>query len=70
VDLETTLTTKLKSIENMVYDNVPISKDEADNAVISTWGHPSDLKVDGKTLGHLHHHDIMRLLDIVEFERG
>jgi seryl-tRNA synthetase len=54
----------------MVYDNVPISKDEADNAVISTWGQPSDLKVDGKTLGHLHHHDIMRLLDIVEFERG
>jgi seryl-tRNA synthetase len=26
--------------------------------------------IDGKTLGHLHHHEIMNILDIVELERG
>jgi len=26
--------------------------------------------VDGNSLGHLHHHEIMACLDIVEFERG
>ena len=26
--------------------------------------------MDGKTLGRLHHHEIMSLLDIVELERG
>jgi len=26
--------------------------------------------VDGKTLGKLHHHEVMNLLDIVELERG
>jgi seryl-tRNA synthetase len=29
-----------------------------------------ELTVDGKTLGHLHHHEIMQCLDMVEFERG
>jgi hypothetical protein len=37
---------------------------------VSTWGDIPELKVDGKTLGHLHHHEIMQLLDMVEFERG
>lgn len=49
---------------------MPISKDEANNAIVSQWGEIPDLKVDGKTLGHLHHHEIMQCLDIVEFERG
>lgn len=26
--------------------------------------------VDGKTLGHLHHHEIMQVLDVVELDRG
>ena len=37
---------------------------------MATWGKPSELKVDGKTLGKLHHHEIMECLDICEFERG
>jgi len=28
------------------------------------------LEVDGKTIGKLHHHEVMGLLDLVEFERG
>ena len=50
--------------------DVPISKDEANNAVVSQWGEIPDLQIDGRTLGHLHHHEIMALADMVEFERG
>jgi seryl-tRNA synthetase len=61
---------KLNLIGNLVFSDVPISKNEDDNAVTSTWGTIPELKVDGKTLGHLHHHEIMECLDMVEFERG
>lgn len=63
-------TKKLNTIGNIVYDDVPISKDEANNAVVEKWGDIPELKVDGKSLGHLHHHEIMQCLDMVEFERG
>jgi len=39
-----------------VYKDVPISNDEENNAIVSLWGRPSDLVVDGATLGKLHHH--------------
>lgn len=61
---------KLNLIGNIVYTDVPISKDEEQNKVVSTWGEIPALKVDGKSLGHLHHHEIMQCLDMVEFERG
>ena len=57
-------------IGNIVYHDVPVSKDEANNAIVATYGKPSELKGDGKTLGHLHHPEIMECLDICEFERG
>ena len=41
-----------------------------DEQIDAKWGEVPDLKVDGKTLGHLHHHEIMQCLDMVEFERG
>jgi seryl-tRNA synthetase len=28
------------------------------------------LEIDGKTLGKLHHHEIMNLIDMVDLERG
>jgi seryl-tRNA synthetase len=64
------LNAKLNTIGNIVYHDVPISKDEANNAVVSTWGTIPELKVDGRSLGKLHHHEIMEVLDICEFERG
>ena len=70
VEVENMRTKKLGTIGNLVFSDVPISKDEVDNAVVSTWGEIPELKVDGKTLGHLHHHEIMQCLDMVEFERG
>lgn len=69
-EVENERTKKLNTIGNIVYSDVPISKDEANNAIVAKWGEVPDLKVDGKTLGHLHHHEIMQVLDMVEFERG
>jgi seryl-tRNA synthetase len=70
VETEKQLNAKVNIIGNLIAADVPISKNEDDNAVVSTWGEPSTLKVDGKTIGHLHHHEIMQILDIVELERG
>ncbi len=69
-EVETERTKKLNTIGNLVWSDVPIFKDEAHNVVVNKWGEIPDLKVDGKTLGHLHHHEIMQCLDMVEFERG
>lgn len=70
-EIENERTKKLNTIGNIVADSVPTSKDEdKDNGIVSTWGTIPELKVDGKTLGHLHHHEIMQILDFVEFERG
>lgn len=71
VEVETERTKKLGTIGNLVADTVPISKDEdKDNGIHATWGEIPSLVVDGKSLGHLHHHEIMQCLDFVEFERG
>ena len=63
-------TKKLGTIGNIVPADVPVSKDEADNGIKSTWGEIPEIKVDGRTVGHLHHHEIMAIADMVEFERG
>jgi len=68
--LETDRNNKLKLIGNIVGPDVPIFKEEDKNEVVKKWGEPTDLAVDGKTLGKLHHHQIMELLDLVELERG
>jgi seryl-tRNA synthetase len=71
VEVDGERTKRLNTIGNIVDGSVPISKDEEkDNGIAVTWGEIPDLKVDGKTLGHLHHHEIMQILDFVEFERG
>jgi len=61
---------KMNLIGNILGDKVPIFKDEDDNEEIKTWGTLPEMEIDGKTLGKLHHHEIMGLLDMVEFERG
>ena len=69
-EIDADRTKKLNTIGNLVAGDVPISKDEANNAVVAKWGEIPELQVDGKNLGHLHHHEIMQCLDMVEFERG
>ena len=51
-------------------EGVPIFKEEDNNEEIKKWGTLPDLEIDGKTVGRLHHHEVMGLLDMVEFERG
>jgi hypothetical protein len=50
-----------------------VFKGEENNVVKTAWGQIPDIKVPkekGVELGKLHHHEIMDLLDMVEFERG
>jgi seryl-tRNA synthetase len=70
IELDKKRNGKLNLIGNIVHENVPVFADEANNEVVRTWGVKSDLKVDGKTLGKLHHHEVMNLLDILDLERG
>jgi len=61
----------LNKIGNLVHSAVPISKDEANNKVVRTFGEPKrDLIADGSELGKLRHHEIMACLNILEMERG
>ena len=60
----------LKKIGNIVHDSVPVSKEEKDNRVERVWGEPNKgWKIDS-TLGNLHHHEILQLLDGYDTERG
>jgi seryl-tRNA synthetase len=61
---------KLKLIGNVIGPNVPVFKDEEKNEVVKSWGEKPAIEVDGKTLGKLHHNEVMNLLDILEMERG
>ena len=50
---------------------MPVSKDEANNLVVRTWGEPNRaLVADGSELGKLRHHEIMQCLNMIEMERG
>lgn len=66
----------LNLIGNVLHKDVPVFKDEDNNVVTSTWGAekikdlPTVPYEEGRELGKLHHHEIMGLLDMVEFERG
>jgi len=68
--LDADRTAKLNLIGNVLGDKVPIFKSEDDNAEIKKWGTVPDMEIDGKTLGKLHHHEIMNLIDMFDMERG
>lgn len=69
-DIEAKTEQMLGKIGNIVASDVVISQDEANNAVVRTWGTPSTIVADGSELGKLRHHEIMQCLGIVEMERG
>lgn len=58
-ECDTLRTQKLNLLGNIVHHDVPVFDNEAKNEVYSEWGAIPELKVDGKTLGHLHHHEVM-----------
>ena len=55
----------LAPIGNMVHESVPVSRDEADNVVVRTWGEPGP--AGGRKYNHV---DLVRLLDIVDLDAG
>jgi len=41
---EEPLNTKIKLIGNIVHESVPVSNDEANNAILKTWGEPKKIR--------------------------
>ncbi|XP_050892933.1 serine--tRNA ligase isoform X2 [Lathyrus oleraceus] len=58
------LNTKLETIGNLIHDSVPISNDEANNAVVRTWG---EKRVEPKLKNHV---DLVDLLGIANLKKG
>ncbi|KAJ4780316.1 Serine--tRNA ligase [Rhynchospora pubera] len=58
------LDAKLDTIGNLIHDSVPISKDEANNAVIRTVG---ERRLEDNLKSHV---DLVEMLDIVNLEKG
>jgi seryl-tRNA synthetase len=61
---KTELDSKLALIGNLVHDSVPVSNDEANNAVIRTWG---EKRVEQNLKNHV---DLVELLGIADIKRG
>ena len=70
IDLDLQRNNKIKLIGNILSDKVPVAKGEENNVVDRVWGVKPDIEVEGKTLGKLHHHEVLNLLDFAELERG
>ncbi|KAF5454009.1 hypothetical protein F2P56_023710 [Juglans regia] len=58
------LNSKLETIGNLVHDSVPISNDEANNAVIRSWG---EKRLEPKLKNHV---ELVELLGIADLKKG
>ncbi|MBA0850327.1 hypothetical protein Goshw_028440 [Gossypium schwendimanii] len=58
------LKSKLEKIGNLVHDSVPVSDDEANNAVIRTWG---EKRLEPKLKNHV---ELVELLGIADTKKG
>ncbi|KQK03614.1 serine--tRNA ligase [Brachypodium distachyon] len=63
-DAKSTLDAKLVAIGNLVHESVPVSNDEANNAIVRTWG---ERRLEGNLKNHV---DLCLMLDIVALEKG
>lgn len=61
------LKAKLETVGNLVHDSVPISDDEANNAVIRTWGEKPVFPAGQKPKNHV---DLVELLGIADTKKG
>ncbi|XP_010679305.2 serine--tRNA ligase [Beta vulgaris subsp. vulgaris] len=55
---------KLELVGNLIHDSVPVSNDEANNAVIRTWG---EKRVEPKLKNHV---ELVELLGLVDMKKG
>ncbi|KAI3707137.1 hypothetical protein L6452_25388 [Arctium lappa] len=58
------LYSKLEVVGNLVHDSVPVSNDEANNAVVRTWG---EKRLEPKLKNHV---ELVELLGIADLKRG
>ncbi|TXG65532.1 hypothetical protein EZV62_006807 [Acer yangbiense] len=63
-EAENTLKSKLEIVGNLVHDSVPVDNDEANNAVIRTWG---EKRVEPKLKNHV---ELVELLGIADLKKG
>ncbi|CAM0949676.1 unnamed protein product [Alopecurus aequalis] len=63
-EAKTTLDAKLVTIGNIVHESVPVSNDEANNAIVRTWG---ERRLEGNLKNHV---DLCIMLDIVALDKG
>ncbi|XP_047336326.1 serine--tRNA ligase [Impatiens glandulifera] len=63
-EARTVLYSKLEIIGNLVHDSVPVSNDEANNAVVRTWG---EKRSEPKLKNHV---DLVELLGIADTKKG
>ncbi|VAH87748.1 unnamed protein product [Triticum turgidum subsp. durum] len=62
--IQTTLDAKLVTIGNLVHESVPISGDEANNAIVRTWG---ERRLEENLKNHV---DLCLMLDIASLDKG
>ncbi|XP_044482650.1 serine--tRNA ligase-like [Mangifera indica] len=60
----TVLKSKLEIVGNLVHDSVPVSDDEANNAVLRTWG---EKRIEPKLKNHV---ELVELLGIADLKKG
>ncbi|KAF6162823.1 hypothetical protein GIB67_029092 [Kingdonia uniflora] len=65
-EAKSTLYSRLVSIGNLVHDSVPVSNDEANNAVIRTWGDVRE-EIGFNLRSHV---ELVELLDIADLKKG
>ncbi|VAH87746.1 unnamed protein product [Triticum turgidum subsp. durum] len=63
-EAKTTLDAKLVTIGNLVHESVPISGDEANNAIVRTWG---ERRLEENLKNHV---DLCLMLDIASLDKG
>jgi len=57
----------ISKIGNILHNSVIISKDEADNEIVATWG---DTTFHEKTPNLFHHHQLLHMIDGFDHKRG
>lgn len=68
-EARTLVDTLLKQVGNIVHDDIVVDTDEANNAVIRTWGEPRNITIANKP-GFLNHHKVLALISGYDPKRG
>lgn len=68
-ELEKHLNEKYSKVGNIVHESVPVADNEDKNEIVSSWGTPNKMKINGKP-GSAHHHEVLKWIGGFDPERG